>query len=170
MTRHQAQSSAHAELAEELTRLTTGRLLDPLEILLESDRAVDPLRRQVEADARRWASVLLGEDDAAAAGMAVRIMAALYPGDTPFEPSPQWWRTPLGRVTARRAGHPSRRHVSFSVAGAMLGITRQGVGDLVNRGKLTRHPYGGETLASIRQRLEQLARHPDTPTSGGHSA
>jgi hypothetical protein len=35
----------------------------------------------------------------------------------------------------------------------MLGITRQGVHDLLNRGKLTRHADGGVTVASIRARL-----------------
>jgi hypothetical protein len=43
----------------------------------------------------------------------------------------------------------------------MLGITRQGVHDLLNRGKLTRHADGGVTVASIRARL--AIRAPATP-------
>jgi hypothetical protein len=38
------------------------------------------------------------------------------------------------------------------VAGAMLGVTRQGVHDLVSRGKLDRHPDGGVTTDSVRAR------------------
>jgi len=38
------------------------------------------------------------------------------------------------------------------VAGAMLGVTRQGVHDLVTRGKLARHPDGGVTVDSVRAR------------------
>jgi hypothetical protein len=35
----------------------------------------------------------------------------------------------------------------------MLGMTRQGVHDLVSRGKLDRHPDGGVTTDSVRARL-----------------
>jgi hypothetical protein len=95
---------------------------------------------------------LLGDDDQAAASTAIRLVAALYPGDTPFDPPPEWWRTPLGQVVLRRVGHPSAQAVSYSVAGAMLGVTRQGVHDLVTRGKLARHPDGGVTVDSVRAR------------------
>lgn len=61
----------------------------------------------------------------------------------------------------RRAGHPSAQAVSYSVAGAMLGVTRQGVHDLVTRGKLARHPDGGVTVDSVRARLNRIT----TPTS-----
>jgi hypothetical protein len=37
----------------------------------------------------------------------------------------------------------------------MLGITRQGVHDLVTRGKLARHPDGGVKPESVRARLNQ---------------
>ncbi|MDA3645146.1 hypothetical protein LZ318_27165 [Saccharopolyspora indica] len=67
------------------------------------------------------------------------------------------WRTPFGRVVARRLGHPCTDHVSFATAGAILGITRQGVHDLVNRGKLDRHPDGGVHTASIRARIDHIS-------------
>jgi hypothetical protein len=147
-----ATTSEHVDLRDDLIRLVTSRLLDPLEILLpQAD--LDGLRSSVEADAEMWAAQLLGPDDALAHQVAVRLMTVLYPGDAPFDPPDTWWATPLGRVTARRAGHPSKKGVSFAVAGAMLGITRQGVHDLVSRHKLSRHPDGGVTVDSIRARL-----------------
>ncbi|NKE59163.1 hypothetical protein FXN61_21035 [Lentzea sp. PSKA42] len=147
-----ATTSEHVDLRDDLVRLVSSRLLDPLEILLpQAD--LDELREQVRIDAEMWAAQLLGEDDALARRVVIRLMAVLYPGDAPFDPPDTWWATPLGRVTARRAGHPSKEGVSFAVAGAMLGITRQGVHDLVSRNKLLRHPDGGVTVASIRARL-----------------
>jgi hypothetical protein len=59
----------------------------------------------------------------------------------------------MGQVTARRVGHPTAAHVPYPVAGAMLGISRQGVHDLISRGKLARHADGGVIPASIRDRL-----------------
>jgi hypothetical protein len=141
------------ELAEHLTALVTYRLLDPLSILLASDTPVDPLRERVRTEADDWANRLLDEDETTVVRTASRLLAALYPGDTPFEPPEAWWGTPLGAVIARRIGHPTAERVSYAVAGAMLGITRQGVHDLVTRQKLHRHPDGGVTSSSIRDRL-----------------
>ena len=143
----------NGELAEQLTRLVTARLLDPLTILLQEDDALAGPRAEVERNAAGWAATLLGPDPHAARMLAVRFLAVLYPGDEPLEPGRQWWATPLGRVVARRLGHPSKRRVPFETAGAMLGITRQGVGDLVARGKLRRHPDGGVDVASICRRI-----------------
>ncbi|GAA2801352.1 hypothetical protein [Saccharopolyspora taberi] len=143
------------ELAEELARLVGARLLDPLEILLEGAGA-EPLRERVHAEAETWAARLLGPDDDLALATISRLLAALYPGDEPFDPPERWWRTALGRVTARRMGHPAKERVSFAVAGAMLGITRQGVHDLVGRAKLRRHPDGGIDVTSVRDRLRDL--------------
>jgi hypothetical protein len=146
-------------LADHLAEIAARRLVDPLEILLGSS---GDLRAEVAATSRAWAAQLLGDDDQAAAHTAIRIVAALYPSDTPFDPPPQWWRTPLGQVVLRRAGHPSAQAVSYSVAGAMLGMTRQGVHDLVTRGKLARHPDGGVTVDSVRARLNRptTSQHP----------
>lgn len=111
--------------------------------------------------------MLLGDDEQAAAHTAIRIVAALYPGDAPFDPPPPWWRTPLGQVVIRRVGHPSVQAVSYSVAGAMLGVTRQGVHDLATRGKLARHRDGGVTVDSVRARLNRtttIDRHAPSGT------
>jgi hypothetical protein len=153
-----ATTSEHVALRDDLIRLVTSRLLDPLQILLPS-ADLDRLRERVRIDAEMWAAQLLGADDVLAQQVVIRMVTVLYPGDTPFDPPESWWATPLGRVAAWRAGHPARDHVSFSVAGAMLGITRQGVHDLVNRDKLRRHPDGGVTVASVRARLDQRREH-----------
>ena len=126
-----------------------------MDILLDGDEAVDTLRRTVRARAQDWAARMLDGDDQVAANMIMRLVSTLYPGDAPFDPPAEWWRTPLGQVAVRRVGHPSARSVSYSVAGAMLGITRQGVHDLVTRGKLDRHPDGGVTPESVRARLNR---------------
>jgi hypothetical protein len=138
-----------------LVRLIDVRLLDPLEILLDGDEGVDALRRTVRQRAETWADRMLDGDERTATYAIARITATLYPGDEPFDPPAEWWRTPLGQVVVRRVGHPFARAVSYSVAGAMLGITRQGVHDLVTRGKLERHPDGGVTPESVRDRLNR---------------
>ena len=147
------------ELIDQLVRIVDVRLLDPLEILLEGGEAVGSARAAVRQRAQTWASVMLGHDDRAAAQMIIRVISSLYPGDAPFAPPAEWWRTPLGQVVLRRIGHPSARAVPYSVAGAMLGITRQGVHDLVVRRKLARDPGGGVTVESVRARASQGLPH-----------
>jgi hypothetical protein len=141
------------ELVEQIVRLLDIRLLDPLEVLLEGDDAVEALRRLVRVRAARWADQMHDGDDVTAAGAAIRLIATLYPDDRAFDPPVDWWRTPLGAVVARRVGHPAAESVSYATAGAMLGITRQGVHDLVRRGRLPRHPDGGVPSAAVRERL-----------------
>lgn len=148
-----ATTATHVALAEQLRGLAETRLLDPLEILTGDDDLVRPLRERVQADAEMWAAQLLGPDDRTARHAGARIIGAFYPGDGPFEMPAEWWRTPLGRAVARRIGHPARTVVSYPEAAAMLGITRQGVHDLVRRGKLDRHADGGVTAASVQARL-----------------
>ncbi|WP_018657753.1 hypothetical protein [Actinomadura flavalba] len=150
-----AEMPAWGELTAQLLSLVEARLVDPLEILLEDDLAT--VRSRLAARAGTWAQRLLGDDGPAAALTAARLVAALYPGDGPFDPPAAWWATPLGRVVAWRVGHPGAEAVSYAVAGAMLGVTRQGVHDLVTRGKLARHPSGGVTTASVRDRIDQRA-------------
>lgn len=147
----------HDELRDQLVALVSSRLLDPLSILVDSDSAVESLRQRVQRHAGWWAAQLLGRDEREAVYAAARIVAALYPGDRVFDPAEDWWRTPLGRVVARRVGHPGKAQLSYSEAAAMLGITRQGVHDLVRRHKLRRHPGGGVESDSVRDRLKQLA-------------
>ncbi|MFE7505390.1 hypothetical protein [Promicromonospora sp. NPDC057488] len=145
----------HVELAGELLTLVHRRIVDPLEILLGSADLVGPVGDRLRIESEVWAAQLLGPDQALAVRACARLIAALFPGDAVFDPPEDWWGTAFGRVVARRVGHPGRDSVTFAVAGAMLGITRQGVHDLVKRAKLDRHPDGGVTTTSVHARLNQ---------------
>jgi hypothetical protein len=144
------------ELVEQLARLLDVRLLDPLEILLDGDDTVGALRSVVRLRAGQWADQMRDGDDATAVRTAARLIATLYPGDRAFDPPDDWWQTPMGQIVARRAGHPGAVAVSYATAGAMLGISRQGVHDLVRRGRLPRHPDGGVPSSAVRDRLRNL--------------
>ncbi|MGM1062739.1 hypothetical protein [Saccharothrix sp. Mg75] len=138
-------------LATQIETIIRTRLLDPLEILFGDVGELHDRNRELAA---RLAATVEGDDEQAAVHTLARLVGALYPSDGPFDPPADWWRTPLGRATARRVGHPAATAVSYSVAGAMLGVTKQGVHDLVRRGKLARDPDGGGvTTASVRARL-----------------
>ncbi|MBP2321051.1 hypothetical protein JOF56_001436 [Kibdelosporangium banguiense] len=142
--------TATGPLARQLMAIMGSRLLDPLEILLNDP--VTDLRARCEWAALQWADRLLGPE----ANFAIAtIIGALYPGDEAFDPPADWWTTPLGRVVLLRMGFPGREAVSYAVAGAMLGVTRQGVHDLVTRHKLARHPDGGVTVTSVQERIKQ---------------
>jgi hypothetical protein len=165
-----------AALAEQLCDVVERRLLDPLEILLEAGDVLAVTRGQVADRANRWAEDMLADDEQRAMHTIVRLIAALYPSDGPFDPPTEWWGTPLGQVVVRRAGHPFAQAVPYSVAGAMLGVTRQFVHNLVIRGKLERHPDGGVTIASVQARLAlqqpgdrsvEVAPPPDVPPRAG---
>lgn len=143
----------HRDLADHLLQLLERRLFDPLEILLGSGPQLEVLRDRAVAQAAEWASDLLDDTERQAAHTLARLVGTLWPGDEAFDPPASWWRTPLGQVAARRVGHPTAAAVTYAVAGAMLGVTRQGVHDLLTRGRLDRHPDGGVTVASVRERL-----------------
>ena len=159
--------SGRDELVEQIVRLLDIRLLDPLELLLDGDDVVDAVRALVRVRAGRWADELLHAGDAEAVGRAARLISTLYPGDRAFDPPAEWWRTPLGRTMARRVGHPAAESVSYATAGAMLGISRQGVHDLVRRGRLPRHPDGGVPSAAVRDRLRAGPSPGDEPPPAG---
>jgi hypothetical protein len=142
-----------SDLTAQVLTLAESRLLDPLEILLESELA--PVRSRLAGQAGAWASHMLGTDEELARRTAIRLVSILYPSDRPFDPPAEWWRTPLGVVVALRAGHPGAEAVSYAVAGSMLGVSKQAVHDLVNRGKLDRHADGGVTTASVHSRIIQ---------------
>ncbi|AHH96446.1 hypothetical protein GCM10010174_75490 [Kutzneria viridogrisea] len=145
-------SEDHVALVADLVEAVRIRVLDPLSILLGPAASVDALAERLSYEAEMWAAQLLDGTDAVAWQRLSTLLAALHPADE-FDPPVRWWQTPLGRLVARRFGYPGREHVSFPVAGAMLGVTRQGVFDLVNRGKLTRHAGGGVSTDSVRDRL-----------------
>lgn len=153
----------HVGLVSDLLRRIDIRILDPLEIALSGGPEVAGLRDRLRIEAEAWAAQLLGPDERQAGSAAARIIAVLFDGDTAFDPPDEWWSTPLGRAIAVRTGHPTAKAVSYATAGAMLGITRQGVHDLVKRGKLARDPDGGVTAESVTERLKQRTAHPLNP-------
>lgn len=158
----------HVELVAELVRVLEMRILDPLEILLTSDEPLGPIRARLRVEAEVWTAQLLGADRDRATLTAARLIGVLFPSDAPFDPPASWWRTALGRAVARATGHPVAAAVSYSTAGAMLGITRQGVHDLIKRGKLDKHPDGGVTTSSIRDRLNRPQESTRATTRSDH--
>jgi hypothetical protein len=148
-------------LAEQLVRVLDARLTDPLDILLEGHRSVDEVRRRLHRRALDWAFVISHGPQSEAVHTIARLIATLYPDDHAFAPPVPWWQTPLGQAVARRVGHPFADTVSLATAGAMLGISRQGVHDLVRRGKLPRHPDGGVPVHAVRERLLAAGGGPD---------
>ncbi|GAB7039184.1 hypothetical protein JCM9533A_30340 [Catenuloplanes niger JCM 9533] len=157
-----ATTAAHVAIVRQLTRDAAARLFDPLDRLLGPDGAGPPasasLRGRLEIAAEVWAAQVLGPDERLAAETAFRLVAEIYRTDDVFAPPHDWWRTPFGALVVRRFGHPAAEAVSLAVASAMLGITRQGVHDLVKRGKLRRAESGGGVLvSSVRERLAHLS-------------
>lgn len=88
--------------------------------------------------------------DDIAAETAQDIMCGLWPQ---ADPPPEWWQTPLGRAVARSYGIGGSEAVSAAVAGSMLGVTRARVYQLLDDGKLDRHPDGGVVRASVARRV-----------------
>ncbi|MFC3499931.1 hypothetical protein ACFOOK_02940 [Micromonospora krabiensis] len=155
-------TAVHVAIVRQLVRDAGARLLDPLDRLLGADGDDAPvsevLGRRLEIAAEVWAAQVLGPDERLAAETARRLVAEIYQSGDVFAPPFEWWRTPFGALVARRFGHPAAEAVSLAVASAMLGITRQGVHDLVKRGKLRRDEAGGGVLvSSVRDRLTQLS-------------
>ncbi|ASR39396.1 hypothetical protein BAY61_17675 [Prauserella marina] len=150
-------TATHTAIARQLTEDAATALLDPLDTLLGREgpsAEVTALRNRLSADAEMWAAQVTGADERLAEDTMSRIVSALYLHGTDFDPPAAWWASPFGRLVARRFGHPTATAVPLTVAAAMLGITRQGVHDLVNRGKLHREPGGhGVLVSSVRQRL-----------------
>jgi hypothetical protein len=124
-------------------------LMWPLQTLLGNDDLFGLLRARALASAGVAAQLASG-DDRLAAQTAIDLAAAIFPGDT--EIPADWWGSPLGRLMAQSAGHPTAEAVSFSVAADMLRVSKGRVQQLVRQGKLDRHPDGGITSASVRLR------------------
>lgn len=138
---------AFADLVEQL-QADIGAAAGALLALLGPSGEMLLVEQQVHSHARMWASDLLGDDDRLAAQTVIDLVNVLFPGDT--GPGADWWRTPLGQAAARSTGYPDADVVSYSVAGAMLGCSKQYVGKLANAGRLQRGRSGGVTTTSVR--------------------
>lgn len=144
-------------LEGELFALAERRFVDSLEILLDSTRVVAPLRAHLRSEAKAWARDLLGDDDASAVRTASRLLSVMFDADE-FSPPDAWWLTAFGRIVALRIGYPGRATLSGVEAAAMLGISRQGVHDLVRRGKLATAEDGRVLTTSVQDRLALVNR------------
>jgi hypothetical protein len=142
---------AFAELVEQL-RADLAAAAGALLALVGPSREMLLVEQQVHSRAEMWASDLLGDDDRLAAQTVIDLVNVLFPGDT--GPGSDWWRTPLGQAAARSTGYPGADVVSYSVAGAMLGCSKQYVGKLADAGRLERGSSGGVTTASVRAILK----------------
>jgi len=138
-----------AQLCDEVGAVVFGLmgLFGPAEELLRLDEVL-------HARAVMWAAQLLGEDDNIAADTVNDLASVLWPGQC--EPVIDW-TSPLGRAMARSVGHPNAKEVTYSVAGAMLGVTKQRVGQWVDDGRLSRGDISGVTSDSIRNFLRGRA-------------
>jgi hypothetical protein len=133
----------HAALTEQL-RQDVGAVAAALDALIGTTEMTAADR--VHARAPMWAANLLGGDDKLAAQTVIDVMCVIGADDhQPIE----WWATPLGRAVARSVGHPTADTVSYSVAGAMLGVTKQAIHKMVKSGRLTPGRDGGVTVASV---------------------
>lgn len=108
------------------------------------------LDQNVHSRAEMWAAQLRGDDENLAAQTVRDLVDLLLPLG---EPTQQWWRTPLGQAVARSVGHPDADVVSYGVAAAMLGCSRQNITKLLDSGRLCKGTDGGVTTSSIRDEL-----------------
>lgn len=118
------------------------------------------IEHQVNGASIMWAEQLLGDDEKLAAQTVIDLMNVRWPNGA--EPPVAWWATPLGQAVAASVGHPTSDVVTYAVAGAILGCTRQNVQKLVDAKRLTRGPDGhGVTSKSVRAWLTR-----STPAGG----
>ncbi|MFJ5121852.1 hypothetical protein [Kitasatospora sp. NPDC088548] len=127
-----------------------------LELLTGDQGLTDMVRSSLSQAAKRFTAQLRSDDDETVADAVLDLVTNLYPGDTPIPDD--WWATPLGRATAASTGHPTAEAVTYSVAGAMLGIDAEAVHLLTRTSQLDGHPDGGVTSVSVQQYLQAHPR------------
>lgn len=149
MTMTEGMTDPLAAAAEQIVDEIEARLIWRLESNLGPREYFALLREDAQATARMMAAQLASGDDRLAAQTAIDLAGLILDDDIPDD----WWATPLGKLVAQSVGHPTAEAVSFSVAGAMLGVSKGRVQQLVAGGRLERHPDGGITSASVRLHL-----------------
>jgi hypothetical protein len=142
--------SDYADAANQIADEIEARHIWPLESNLGPDEVWNYIRQRAAATAQMMAAQLVSGDDKLAAQTAIDLASLILPDDIPDD----FWATPLGRLIAKSVGHPSEEGVPYSVAAAMLGVSKTRVQQLVDAGKLERHPGGGITSASVRLRAQ----------------
>jgi hypothetical protein len=145
--------STQQELATQIGEELGAALYDPSAAVGDPDFLAYG-EQMVASRAAMLAGQLLQEmDDRLSAQTAIDLMCGLWRHGAPEDHDPAWWRTPLGRAIARSAGRDDADAVSYSVAGAMLGVVRGTISQMVARGTLDRHPDGGVLRSSVLARL-----------------
>ncbi len=149
MTIPTVDSTRLADVAEQI-RTEIGAVVGAVVALLGPGFA--HVETQIPGASILWAEQLLGDDDKLAGQTVIDLMNVRWPnGD---EPPVEWWTTPLGQAVAASVGHPTSDVVTYAVAGAILGCSRQNVQKLVDADKFKRGPDGhGVTRESVRARL-----------------
>ncbi len=140
---HPTDEATSALIRAEVAELLDARLTGPVRALLGDDLA-DLLTERIWTRSKQVAERLLGADRALAA-QTVTDLAGILP-----EPTPQWWRTPLGQVVGRT--YDADQAIAVGEAIAILGISRTRYYQLVSAEKLRPVP-GGVSLASVLDRL-----------------
>lgn len=135
------------EVSDQLADLI-GQRLWTIESLAGVPDPAD-LDRRAQRIASAVAASLCSADDNTAAQATIDVGNALWPD---HDPPDDWWTTPLGRACARSLGTDDQA-ISASNAAAMLGTSRSRVYQLVDVGRLDRHPDGGVVRSSVMRRL-----------------
>lgn len=126
-----------------------NRSLHALGDVLGTD-VVRPVRHRIEERVGEI-SAALGSEERLARDTAIALMRVMFPRDA--EPPAPWWRTPLGRACATHTAGLYPDRIQANGAAAILGIGSSRVYQLLDSGKLTRHPDGGVTRASVMHRV-----------------
>lgn len=92
------------------------------------------------------------DDDRLSAQTVIDLMAVLD------DKRPEWFATDLGRLVARSAGSPLPDCVSYSVAAAMLGVSRTRVVQLMEAGRIDRCDDGSLSLVSVLAEIDARGR------------
>jgi hypothetical protein len=140
---HPTDEATSALIRAEVAELLDARLVSPVRTLLGADLA-DLLTERIWTRSKQIAEQLLSAERALAA-QTVTDLAGVLP-----EPTPEWWRTPLGQVVGRT--YDAEHAITVGEAIAILGISRTRYYQLVTSEKLRPVP-GGVSLASVLDRL-----------------
>lgn len=135
-------------LQDQIRHELGATLADPVGCLLGLDLDT-AIRTRINERVEWIAATVARGADHERAELVIDIMNALF-GDG--EPPIEWWGTPLGQACAGSLGVDTAEAVSQSVAGAILGVTRGTIAQMLARGGthcLERHPDGGIVLASV---------------------
>jgi hypothetical protein len=140
------------EVTDQLADDLDARVVGALEALGWLDLAEIARKRLPDTAALLAAQLAQDEDDRLSAQTVIDLAGVAWD----VNPDPAWWQTPVGRLVARSVGRDDTEAVTQEVAGAMLGVTRGTVSQLLSRGTLDRHPDGGVARASVLARLVRL--------------